>query len=405
MSHFNVIIVGGGLTGICLAVALQNSAGLRVALVDNQLNFTHHSSSTHEAERDQRSLALAPASKNILTALGVWPQLAVHAGAIETVHVSEQGKFGSTRIKNTQLQLPALGYIVPIHILMQCLMERLLQQKHVTLLPGRQLHRLDTQTHGAHLQLEHQGQLEDYSADLVVAADGSDSAVREQAQIATKQYNYEQTAIVANVGVEHMRQVAYERFTQSGPLALLPLQNHSYSLVWTLKTKQAEALLDLKEASFLQRLQQTFGYRLGRFRWLGQRQSFPLKLTYALANVAQRVVLIGNAAHSLHPIAGQGFNLGLRDVAALAEVLQQTAKQYIGSHHFLQQYEQSRKKDQTQMIWFTDGLVKIFSNQWPLIAGMRSLALLGLDITQLQNKLAYKTMGYVQPLTNLAAPQ
>jgi len=216
-----------------------------------------------------------------------------------------------------------------------------------------------------------------------VAADGANSAIREQLGIQTQERDYRQTAVIANVSTDKPHNhIAYERFTDSGPLALLPMTEQRCALVWTVAADQSESLLALDDATFLQRLQQHFGYRLGRFTRVGVRHAFPLQLLQAKESVRARLALAGNAMHTLHPIAGQGFNLGLRDVAALVDVILDARRdgRDIGALNILQRYAQWRQADQRRVALFTDSMVRLFGQSLPPVVGLRDAGMLALDL-------------------------
>jgi len=240
-------------------------------------------------------------------------------------------------------------------------------------------------------------------ARLLVAADGARSRVRELTGIPVRQVDYGQTAIVVNLTPEYPhRQVAYERFTPSGPLALLPMSGNRCAAVWSVRRHAVDELLALKNEDFCQRLQAQFGERLGAFQNPGKRQAFPLNLTYVREPAWPRLVFIGNAAHALHPVAAQGLNLGLRDVATLAQTVAHTQND-IGGSALLQQYADWRKRDHMAMTGFTDGLVRVFSNTFLPVVIARNLGLLALDLLPpVKRALVRRTMGLAGRLPRLA---
>jgi len=235
------------------------------------------------------------------------------------------------------------------------------------------------------------------TAKLLVAADGNNSQVMKLLAIGTSQKNYQQVALITNVtpGKKH-NNVAYERFTDTGPLAFLPMQDNRCSVVWTLTQQQADYLYAMDEVDFLQQLQERFGYRLGQFKKVGVRHLYPLFLQSAAQMVHGRVAILGNAAHSVHPVAGQGFNLALRDIAVLSEKIvdNQRAGDDIGSAAMLQSYAIQREDDIKRVYRFTDALVKTFSNNIAAVAHMRSLSLLMVDVMpDIKHRLAAQSMG------------
>jgi 2-octaprenyl-6-methoxyphenol hydroxylase len=366
----DVLIVGGGLVGASLALAL-GKAGLRVAVVE-----AHAFKIDQQPNYDERSIALAQGSQRIFSGLGLWDQLADQVCPIHTIHVSDRGRFGFTRLRREDEGVPALGYVASARVLGNTLIEALEPLTVVELLAPAQL--LDFQLDGSQVtaELEVDGSGVTHTTRLLVAADGAHSSVRERLGIATRQWDYGQTAVIANVTPERPHQnVAYERFTDTGPVALLPL-------VWTVRSQQAEEILALSDTEFLARLQQRFGNRLGRFLNVGQRHAYRLQLLRARESIRPRLALIGNAVHTLHPVAGQGFNLGLRDVAALAEVVidAQRSGVDIGAAAVLERYAEWRQADQRRVVAFTDGMVRIFSQPLPPVAWLRDAGMLALDL-------------------------
>lgn len=376
-SESDVLIVGGGLVGASLACAL-GQAGLRVAVVEAfpfKVNL--------QPNYDDRSIALAQGSQRIFSGMGLWARLSDKVCPIHTIHVSDRGHFGFTRLQREQEGVAALGYVASARVLGNGLIEKLNELAAVELLAPAQLLDFSVTADDVTAQLEVDNRVLQHRARLLVAADGVQSAVREKLAIATRQRDYGQTAIIANVtpGLAH-RNVAYERFTDTGPLALLPLQENRCALVWTVRSEQTDEIMALEDSAFLARLQQRFGWRLGRFSKVGERHDYPLQLLRAEQSVHERLALIGNAVHTLHPIAGQGFNLGLRDVAALSEVVVDAyrAGNDIGDAGVLERYADWRRADQRRVVAFTDSLVTIFSQPFPPLAWARDAGMLALDL-------------------------
>ncbi|MCO6411801.1 MAG: 2-octaprenyl-6-methoxyphenyl hydroxylase [Thiogranum sp.] len=376
-SESDVLIVGGGLVGASLACAL-GQAGLRVAVVE-AFPFRVN----QQPNYDERSIALAQGSQRIFSAMGLWDSLSDQVCPIHTIHVSDRGHFGFTRLQREQEGVAALGYVASARVLGNTLIAKLNQLAAVELLAPAQLLDFSVTADAVTAQLEADGRVLQHRTRLLVAADGVQSAVREKLAIATHQRDYGQTAIIANVtpGLPH-RNVAYERFTDSGPLALLPMQENRCALVWTVHSEQADEIMTLEDSAFLARVQQRFGWRLGRFSKAGERHAYPLQLLRAEQSVHERLALIGNAVHTLHPIAGQGFNLGLRDVAALSEVVidARRAGDDIGAPAVLARYADWRRADQRRVATFTDSLVRIFSQPFPPLAWARDAGMLALDL-------------------------
>lgn len=376
-SETDVLIIGGGLVGASLACAL-GQAGVRTTVVE-ALPFA----ADPQPGYDERSIALAQGSQRIFAGLGLWPALEADACPIHTIHVSDRGHFGFTRLEREQEDVPALGYVATARVLGQVLQDRLQQLETVDVLAPAQLTGFTIEADAVQADIDYKGRSQHPTAALLVAADGANSAIREQLGIQTQERDYRQTAVIANVSTDKPHNhIAYERFTDSGPLALLPMTEQRCALVWTVAADQSESLLALDDATFLQRLQQRFGYRLGRFTRVGVRHAFPLQLLQAKESVRARLALAGNAMHTLHPIAGQGFNLGLRDVAALVDVILDARRdgRDIGALNILQRYAQWRQADQRRVALFTDSMVRLFGQSLPPVVGLRDAGMLALDL-------------------------
>ncbi len=399
--HYDVVIIGGGMVGASLACALADS-GLRMAVVE-AVPLTAASQPSY----DDRSIALAYGSRCIFSAMGLWDALRHAVAPIRAIHVSDRGHFGITRLRAADYGLEALGYVVENRELGRLFATRLAAGGDVELFCPARLEGLDFHDRGVTVDVsEADGRRRELQARLVVGADGGRSVVRRLAAVSTRQWDYGQSALIANVtpgrGHEGM---AYERFTDSGPLAMLPMTGNRCSLVWTVRRGAEEALLALDDAAFLARLQCRFGRRLGELRKVGRRQVYPLTLIRAAVPTQPRLALIGNAAHTLHPIAGQGFNLGIRDVAVLAEVLweAQARGEDIGGAATLARYHQWRREDQRRVIAFTDGLVRLFSNELPPLVVARNLGLTALEcLPPLKRLMLRQFMGFAGRQPRLA---
>ncbi|WP_395504308.1 2-octaprenyl-6-methoxyphenyl hydroxylase [Ectopseudomonas hydrolytica] len=374
MSRVQLAIIGGGLVGASLALALQGTArqrGWRIALIE-----PFAPGSDYQPSYDARSTALSYGSRLIYERLGVWQAIAQRAEAIQQIHVSDRGRFGATRLLAMEEGVPALGYVVENAWIGHCLWQALDAEVVQWHCPAEvaSLQRLDD---GYRLNLSDERQLD---CDLAVLADGGRSGLREQLGIGVSHRPYGQSAVIANVTpLEAHRGQAFERFTDEGPMALLPLEGNRCALVWTRASADAERLLKLGDAAFLAELQQAFGYRLGALQQVGVRHLYPLALSEASEQVRPHLVVLGNAAHSLHPIAGQGYNLSLRDTLALAEVLQDGSAP-LGDFATLQRYLQRQQLDQQLTVGFSDRVTRLFSNAQPLLTAGRNLGLLGLDL-------------------------
>lgn len=387
----DILIIGGGLTGAALMLALMNQ-GYEVLLVDAN---PHHrvNSQDDSPDFDARTLALSPASINILTELRVWPLLVNEASLISTIHVSQRGHFGITELHAAAGE--ALGSVLELQHISRVLHQLLPPEKVLT---SAELVDLDTANHLATIK---QGQDEfTIKAQLVVAADGGHSTVRRWSTLPAKIKLYNQHALVANIGLQRDHaQCAYERFTPDGPLAMLPMTQQRSAMVWCLPPDEAKRLQAMDDQLFLKQVQLVFGYRLGRFVKVGRRSLFPLQEIIMPVQTDWPLVFVGNAAHTLHPVAGQGFNLGLRDVATLAQCI----LQYGLNREMLAHYQTMRQADQTAIIRFTDSLVRIFGSQIPGVALGRSLGLVAIDnIKMLQQLLARYARGYGGVVPDLA---
>ena len=369
------------MVGATLVLAL-NRLGFRTLLVEAK-----PFSDKIVPDFDARSLALAPASVRILADLGLWSLLQADATAIDTIHISQQGHFGQTCLQRDDEH--PLGYVVEVQHIHRALHSLLKKQR---LIAPAQIKTLDADS-GSVVVTTAQGE-EHFTANVIVAADGSDSFVRRLCELPFRAKAYGQQALVTNVGLVRSHQgEAYERFIASGPLALLPLSGLRASLVWSLWPEDAARLLICSERDFLKELQTTFGYRLGRFVKVGRRVVYPLQSAVMPQQVKGRVVFIGNAAHTLHPVAGQGFNLGLRDVAMLAQCMANADKELTPS--VLSLYEKARCNDQRMAAIFTDGLVRLFTSRFPGLSFMRSAGLVALDnMSLLKNNVIHYARGF-----------
>lgn len=376
----DVLIIGGGLIGMALMLALK-PLGYSVRMVE-----AHVHAKENPGMLDTRSIALSPASMRILEQLQVWSDLKSHAASIDMIHVSEQGRFGQARLHREAHGEP-LGSVTEIHVLAAALQARL--QSDDVWVPAR-LIALDAAT--GDVTLETPAGEKKLRARWVIAADGANSSVRKLCHAEAEYKTYPEYALAANIKLARPHgHVAYERFTSTGPLALLPLPGPYMALVWTRPTEEASRLKSLDEADFLSALQRAFGYRVGRFIGVGQRVTYPLRQVMMHRQVYDRVVFVGNAAHTLHPVAGQGFNLGLRDVAMLA----QCAAEHGLTVKALTRYQIARVPDQETIMTSTDALVSLFKSSLPGVGFARRLGLLALDNSEfLKNILLRHAKGF-----------
>jgi len=352
---------------------------------------------------DLRNTALGFGSKAILQKVGVWDALQGDLAEIESVHVSQQGKFGVTRLNKETESLPALGYLAPNHKILSALYANLEAHANVKIIDQVSDLQLTPGPQSVEVKLSYEGQAQLITSRLLVGADGTQSAVRQQLQIDADITDYEQSAVIANVSTSAFTTgVAYERFTKQGLVAMLPLADQQYSMVWTMPPEKCGDLLELPDAEFLQRLQKQFGYRSGIFNACGARQTYPLRLLRAKQIFRDRCLLIGNAAYTVHPIAGQGFNLALRDVDYLADLLMETVDP--GLNVLLAQYESERREDVDRIIRFTDGLLRLFRNPLRGLAHARGVALTILgQFPPLQRRVSRQGLGLFRHASQAAS--
>jgi 2-octaprenyl-6-methoxyphenol hydroxylase len=380
----DVLVIGGGLVGASLACALDGS-GLDVALVEAE-----PPRAVAAPDRDGRNLALAAASLNALEALGVLRHLAAKPAPIRRIHVSRRGDFGAVRMDATEHGREQFGGVVPAHDLGNALEARLGELAHLTRYAQTRLVGLNETVADEGVRevvIENQGQQHTLRTRLLVGADGTASSVRGLLGIACDEHDYAQTLFVSRVRAARGADgTAWERFTESGPLALLPLawgptSSGEYGCICCVPRADAEEVAALDDAGYLAMLQERFGWRVGRFLEVGKRFAYPLRMLAARELIASRAVLLGNAAQTLHPLGAQGFNLGLRDALTLAELVDEAhaLNADIGADSLLETYTERRREDRAATIRFSDGLARITANPSLPLAMLRSLAFTALD--------------------------
>ncbi|ECE0288632.1 2-octaprenyl-6-methoxyphenyl hydroxylase [Salmonella enterica subsp. enterica] len=389
----SVIIVGGGMAGATLALAIsQFSHGtLPVHLIEAK---------APEADGhpgfDARAIALAAGTCQQLARIGVWQAISDCATAINTVHVSDRGHAGFVTLDAQDYSLAALGHVAELHDIGLRLFALLRKAPGVTLHCPERVASVSRTQQQVNVTLENGNVI---AGSVLVAANGTHSALASACGVDWHQEPYEQLAVIANVAtaIPHQGR-AFERFTPNGPLAMLPMSHGRCSLVWCHPLDQRDEVLSWSDAQFCHALQAAFGWRLGRITQAGKRSAYPLALTTAAKVFSHRTVVVGNAAQTLHPIAGQGFNLGLRDVMSLAETLvaAQDAGEDIGAWHVLSRYQQRRQVDRDTTIAVTNGLVHLFANRWaPLVIG-RNIGLMAMELLPpARDALAQRTLGWV----------
>ena len=401
-TDFDILIAGGGLVGASLACALRGS-GLRVCMVE--------ATAPPLADRpgyDDRTFALAYGSRRIFEGMELWDGIARRSDAapIKRIHISDRGRFGFTRLRAEDASLDALGYVVSAPVLGAALYRALADERDIALLTPATVQSVAFDEEAVRAQVRTEAGERTLKARLIVAADGANSPIREAAGLAAERVEYGQTAIVSAVTPEFPHgYTAYERFTAEGPLALLPAGASHCAVVWTVASARVDEMLAWDDEEFRDRLEMCFGERLGRFVRVGRRQAYPLVLTRVRDHVRARLVVVGNAAHTVHPVAGQGFNLGLRDVAALSELLleQAAAGGDIGDLALLRRYAAWREQDNRVVAGFTHSLIRIFSNDYLPVAFVRNVGLTAVDLLPpLKRYLIRTTSGLAGRLPRLA---
>lgn len=399
IKHYDIAIIGGGMVGASLALLLaQQKPEWTIALLEAQ---SFADIGDYQPSFDARSTAIAHGSVEILRDLGMWQTLAQHATAISQVHVSDAGHFMGGLIDAATYDLAAVGYVIENTWIGRALAAQLKAYTNIVYFASVRVEKLMPQQLGAELIVKSGDNIFPLQCKLAVIADGGNSPLRISLGIESRIKNYQQTALIANVAYsEPHKGVAYERFTEQGPLALLPLGESAdareSALVLTLPSDKVDEIAALDDQGFLQHLQQRFGHRLGKFLRVSKRYAYPLQLVTAEEQIRSHIVLVGNAAHFLHPVAGQGFNLSLRDCACLASALIEAdaAGKDLGELSVLQSYLDRQQLDQALTIEFSDKLVRLFSSSaLPLIA-LRHLGFVGLDMMPaIKSQFAAQTMG------------
>ena len=403
-TDYDIVIAGGGMIGTSLALALA-PLGLRIAVVE-----AVERDDAAQPSFDDRSTALSRSSQRTFGAMGLWDQIEAAATPIEHIHVSDQGRFGFSHIDAKEQRVEALGYVVINRVLGGVLQSALASAPGVDVRCPAKIARVELDDDIARCEIDAgDGDAKFVSAHLLVAADGARSAVRERMGITARHTSYGQRAVIGNLQTERpIGNVAYERFTERGPLALLPIADERSAFVWTVDEGDADRVLALDDETFIDELQAAFGYRLGAFSRVGQRVAYPLTLSKALRLTSRRSVLVGNSAHGLHPVAAQGFNLGMRDVAALCDCIAETLESgagvaAIGSADVLSRYADWRKSDQGRLVRFTDGLVRLFGSRRPTLRLARNVGMLAFDLVPgVRGEFARQTMGLAGRLPRLA---
>jgi 2-octaprenyl-6-methoxyphenol hydroxylase len=396
--EFDVIIVGSGIIGASLALILAktdfNVAIIEAAPLAKDL-----------AHQPDKTIVLAHSSQIIFKMMGIWEQVAPNACAIQEIHVSDQGHFGGAQIKAEQEQIPALGYVVSAKAISLTLQQAINHPRITLFQPARFISYKYEDNHTL-VTLTQDNISKTLKAKLLVGCDGQSSAVRTFLKIPATHYDYEQVALISHVQLKRPHQnIAYERFTQQGPLAFLPLRNQESAVIWTVSQQRASQLINLSSLEFKNALQKNFGYRLGKFLSCSKPVMINLQLVTCTKQIAPGAVLLGNAAHTLHPVAGQGLNLGLRDLAILAEEITAARrnKQALGDLNLLENYLARRQVDQEKIINFTHSLIGIFSNSLLPMVLARNIGLVLLDrVSSLKKLLTRRALGFSGKVPRLA---
>jgi 2-octaprenyl-6-methoxyphenol hydroxylase len=404
MSHdYDIVIAGGGMIGTSLAIALA-PLGLRVAVIEAVAR-----EESAQPSFDERSTALSRSTQRMFEAMGLWPDIVAASTPITHIHVSDQGRFGFSHIDAEEQGVEALGYVVINRVLGSVLQQALARADGVDVVCPARVAAVDLSPDAAKVDIEAEdGQAQSLSCRLLVAADGANSAVREMLGITASKSSYEQHAVIGNLLPEKpINNTAYERFTAQGPLAVLPVAEGRAGFIWTVAESDAERVMGLDDDAFLAEMQREFGYRLGTFSKVGRRASYPLILSKALRLTATRGVLIGNSAHGLHPVSAQGFNLGMRDVAAIvdciADARAESADFDPGNAAVLERYASWRRADQKKLVRFTDGLVRLFGSRRRPVRTLRNIGMLGFDLVPgVRSVFARHTMGLAGRLPRLS---
>ena len=394
----DIAIVGGGLAGASLAIALA-PLGYQIKVIE-AVAFK----AAEQPSYDDRTLAMSHSSCRILQGIGLWEKLQVHATPIRKIFVSELDRPARVVLDSTELDLTEFGHVVEARRFGAVVTEQLAQAENIEVISPVKVTGLEPDDSQTTLYLDSGEGQAILQARLVVAADGANSFIRKHFKIPTETRDYFQTAVICNITPEQAHEGrAWECLTSSGPFAILPHTGVRCGLVWSVAGDQAQELLDLDDDEFLSRAHARFGNHLGAFTKAGKRTAYPLKLIRAKEDVRNRLVILGNAAHAIHPVGAQGFNLALRDVAVLAEILADDDNQDPGQSNLLNQYSRWRKQDQRGTIATSDGLPRLFAHPSVLAAGLRTTGMIAHALLpSLRRKSAIQAMGYRGRVPRLA---
>lgn len=411
MTDYDILIAGGGMIGTSLSLALA-PLNLRVGIVEAVAR-----GAPEQPSFDDRSTALSRSSQRTFEAMGLWPAIVAAATPIRHIHVSDKGRFGFAHIDAVEQGVEALGYLVINRVLGQVLQKALADVDRLDVMCPARICGVRTADEQVVATLEESGKSRELTCRLLVAADGASSSVRDMIGISASRVDYGQWAVIGNLLPEKPpANRAYERFTETGPIAVLPAADDRAAFVWILPSAMAQDVLALDDADFARHLQEAFGNRLGKFSRVGKRAAYPLALSKANGLVARRSVVIGNAAHGLHPVAAQGFNLGMRDVATLCDCIYDARIEATAAHpstdaevadpgctEILENYAKWRRSDHAKVVRFTDGIVRLFGDRRPPVRALRNLGMLAFDLVPGVRRLFAKhTMGLAGRLPRLS---
>ncbi len=389
-----VAIVGGGMVGMALALSLAQNRISTVLIESNDVDIN-----TNE-QFDDRTLVINPASQRFWQKIGLWSEIETQVTCIDTVHVSNQGRFGVVQFDKEELGVSQLGHVIAAKKLAKILLEHVLKNKQARYLQPAKLVHFKQSVEQVSLTATHNGEDRQIIAQLMVGADGVQSSIRKKLNLETAVKSYQRKAIICNITTDQRHQNrAFERLTKEGPMALLPFTNESghnrFGFVWSMNENQADAMMRADETTFLNLAQQRFGFRAGAFQKLGRRSQYPLFQIKVPVQHAHRVVLMGNAAHAVSPVSAQGLNLAVRGIDRLTEVLQSFKAEHkdLGALAVLESYQMASKTDQKRTLNYTDDLMTWFKIDEPIVNTMRSLGLVMVNASKSLKKGLYNTAG------------
>jgi 2-octaprenyl-6-methoxyphenol hydroxylase len=400
-TDYDIVIAGGGMIGTSLGVALA-PLNLKVAIVEAVARGAEQQPSF-----DDRSTALSRSSQRMFQAMGLWAEIAAASTPIKSIHVSDKGRFGFSHIDAAQQKVEALGYVVINRVLGQVLQKAIAGVVGLDMICPGKITAVSLGDARAEVLLDEGPDTRSLTCKLLVAADGANSAVRDMIGISATRVDYGQWAVIGNLLPEKKPENrAFERFTEAGPVAMLPVADDRAAFVWMQSPERAKAALLLADDEFTAQIQEAFGYRLGRFSKVGKRAAYPLALSKTNGLISRRSVVVGNAAHGLHPVAAQGFNLGMRDVAALCDCIADARTDGsvdCGRANVLEAFDEWRRPDQKKLVRFTDGIVHLFGDTRSPVRVFRNIGMLGFDlIPGVRRIFAKHTMGLAGRLPRLS---